>query len=860
MKKLNHLYSNVNLLILLFFMFCWITSTAQVTISSKKDVTCFGAKDGSATASVNGGTPPYTYQWTPSGGNGPTASGLSGGTYTIEVTDANNCKARAEVEILEPPELIVNVSGGGAVVEYCSNQSPPSVTLTVSATGGVPPYTYSWPGGSITVNSTGTYTATATDSKMCSKTGSASVAFIPVLCSVDPNDISGPEGYDTLHWIPKDLEMPFTIRFENDPEFATAPAQKVTINQPVHPNMNLFSFRLGDFGFGDFSFSIPPNTTFYSKRLDVRDSLGIFVDMIAGIDIVKNELFWIFESIDPLTGVSPLDASIGFLPVNDSIRQLGEGFVTYTILPKSTVTTGDTITAKASIVFDLNEPIETNLWSNTIDAIPPTSQVVDNFTTYSDTTSIPLTFNGSDDPNGTGIKSYKLYYSKNNGPFTLYQEFSADTLATFNTSSGHYRFYSLAVDHVGNQEPSKSIPDAEITIISNLRYAIEGIVSYVNFNISPILNSTAYLKNTDGLLLDSADTETGGHFQLGNIRSGRYVLDASTLSAWGGVNATDALIINRASVQLVMLDSMQEIAADVNNTHSITAADALLALRRSLGIDNSFDAGDWYFLPDTVEVKGDTLYNQKISGICIGDVNRSFQPSNARMFRSVIPEYDGYEEVYTREFLYPVYISNPSEPGAISLSIQYPSDQVEVTGVSFKGKELLYNDLGGILRIGWQHLGGEKFNEGERLLGIRMKKVNALMEEETLQPILVEPSEIADRSAEVMYGTRIRMPEIRFKKSIPEEFALISNFPNPCDRYTLFHYVIPEAARVEIRLFNTLGELVKIDGPGELIAGEYQQSVDVSSLASGVYHYLLTATTQVQEHQASGRLIIGERK
>jgi hypothetical protein len=201
-------------ILIALFLTANLTIQAQVTISSKKDVTCFGAKDGSATASVTGGTPPYTYKWTPYGGTGSTASGLSGGNFTVEVTDANKCKVSTSVEIKEPPELNAHVSGGGATVEYCSNQSPPSVTLTISASGGEPPYSYSWQGGSTTVNATGTYPATATDSKGCSKSGSASVAFIPVLCAVDPNDITGPAGYDTLHWIPKNQPMPFTIRFE----------------------------------------------------------------------------------------------------------------------------------------------------------------------------------------------------------------------------------------------------------------------------------------------------------------------------------------------------------------------------------------------------------------------------------------------------------------------------------------------------------------------------------------------------------------------------------------------------------------------------------------------------------------------
>jgi len=47
---------------------------------------------GTATiSSVNGGTPPYTYNWLPSGGTGSTAIGLTAGTYTVTVSDSNGC-------------------------------------------------------------------------------------------------------------------------------------------------------------------------------------------------------------------------------------------------------------------------------------------------------------------------------------------------------------------------------------------------------------------------------------------------------------------------------------------------------------------------------------------------------------------------------------------------------------------------------------------------------------------------------------------------------------------------------------------------------------------------------------------------
>ncbi|MEK7253625.1 MAG: hypothetical protein AAB316_02680 [Bacteroidota bacterium] len=83
------------------------------------------------------------------------------------------------------------------------------------------------------------------------------------------------------------------------------------------------------------------------------------------------------QAIDPATGLPPALPSAGFLPVNDTLGR-GQGFVTFHVFPKSTVATGDTATAKAEIVFDINDPIPTNTWKNTLDALPPTSAIASN--------------------------------------------------------------------------------------------------------------------------------------------------------------------------------------------------------------------------------------------------------------------------------------------------------------------------------------------------------------------------------------------------------------------------------------------------------------------------------------------------
>jgi len=146
-----------------------------VTISST-DVSCSGGSDGSATASVTGGTTPYTYSWNTSPvQTGATATGLSAGTYIFTVTDPNGCVANANITITEPASIttLFNPPSPAATCGSCD------ATTSVIATGGTPLYTYIWSDGQATSAAAGlcvgTYTVTVTDMNGCTSSNSVTV-------------------------------------------------------------------------------------------------------------------------------------------------------------------------------------------------------------------------------------------------------------------------------------------------------------------------------------------------------------------------------------------------------------------------------------------------------------------------------------------------------------------------------------------------------------------------------------------------------------------------------------------------------------------------------------------------------------
>lgn len=283
--------------------------------------------------------------------------------------------------------------------------------------------------------------------------------------SVDPNEIIGPEGYDSLRWVSIHDVLNYTIYFENDPEFATANAQRIDVRFNFGRRELMKDFTVGMYGFANMSWDVEKAGNTYQKRIDLVDSMGIYVNLIAGLDALKQQAFWRFSSIDPETGFAPWQHDRGVLPVNDSTH-VGEGFVNFSIKPVSTMKTGDTISIAANIVFDENDTIPTNRWKNVVDAGTPTSRVVSRLD-EADSHLYHLSFVASDDEGGSGVRRIHLYLANQFGVYETYAVCSPDSVLDISTEPGKmYALYSIAEDNVGNMEPLKE--SADVVLSNNL--------------------------------------------------------------------------------------------------------------------------------------------------------------------------------------------------------------------------------------------------------------------------------------------------------------------------------------------------------------------------------------------------------
>jgi gliding motility-associated-like protein len=139
---------------------------------------CNGSCNGQAVCIPSGGNGNYSYNWMPGNASGASYANLCPGTYTVTVTDQLGCTA-SDTAIVNQP-TVINISTS-SVPAHCQH---PDGSASANASGGVPPYTYTWtPGNQFGPNVTGllpgNYTVTVTDFNGCTKNAPVIVGDLP---------------------------------------------------------------------------------------------------------------------------------------------------------------------------------------------------------------------------------------------------------------------------------------------------------------------------------------------------------------------------------------------------------------------------------------------------------------------------------------------------------------------------------------------------------------------------------------------------------------------------------------------------------------------------------------------------------
>ncbi|NOY38383.1 MAG: hypothetical protein GXO83_12530, partial [Chlorobi bacterium] len=177
------------------FISAFVNEPPVLSIDSetKTDITCNGLNDGTITITASGGTTPYRYSIDAGVtfvSNGGIFTGLSAGNYDDAVTDYHGCTALGNtLTIVNPAPLSIDSESKTDVSCNGGNDG----TITITASGGTPPYEYSVDGGTNFVANNGnftglfagTYQVVVRDVNFCSQNGSLLTLTQPPAISID---------------------------------------------------------------------------------------------------------------------------------------------------------------------------------------------------------------------------------------------------------------------------------------------------------------------------------------------------------------------------------------------------------------------------------------------------------------------------------------------------------------------------------------------------------------------------------------------------------------------------------------------------------------------------------------------------
>ena len=197
----------------------------------------------------------------------------------------------------------------------------------------------------------------------------------------------------------------------------------------------------------------------------------------------------------------------------------------------------------------------------------------------------------------------------------ILQGFNGPTLTVY--EEGIYRLRAL-ISNQGCEVYSNSL---QIQMINCNR--LFGNLRYDNVNQSPLVGVPVSLKTMLGNVVSRDTTDSVGYFNFPGYANGNYFLDANINYLPGGINATDALFVQRYFTFLLNLSPLRKLAGDVNIVQSLNSTDALLIQRNTAGLLSVFSAGQFALERPSITAVGNPIALQP-RVLSYGDVNGSY--------------------------------------------------------------------------------------------------------------------------------------------------------------------------------------------------------------------------------------------
>ena len=366
-------------------------------------------------------------------------------------------------------------------------------------------------------------------------------------------------------------------------------------------------------------------------------------------------------------------------------------------------------------------------------------------------------------------------------------------------------------------------------LVQVVTYSVSGTLTYNNTASTPMTNSLVRAKDSTGAVVGSDSTDATGAYSILAMPSGTYTLEGATSKPWGGVNASDALAMNRHFSGSVPLVGLRLGAADVNGNGAVNASDALTTNRRFSGGLTSFSVGNWITERPSVLVNGANA-TQDLKMLSYADVNGSYAPSTAARSASSLTLQEGTDQGVVRDGLVRLTLraDRAMELGALSLELPLPAG-LEVVGME-SGTTMGHSSWGrrdGIWCYGWFAEEGKQVSENDVLVTVILKadRMNLLEGLDWNNLSLGSLSEMVNPWGEVIPGS-LRVASV---KNQGHAFRI---FPNPAQGRVQWTCSSSQGAASSLVLRDMTGRVV-----ASMVSalGSKENSMDLGQVPAGTY-------------------------
>lgn len=390
-------------------------------------------------------------------------------------------------------------------------------------------------------------------------------------------------------------------------------------------------------------------------------------------------------------------------------------------------------------------------------------------------------------------------------------------------------------------------------------YSISGDVRSYSSN-NPVENAILVLA---GDTHDTVLTDADGYYLFSAVSGGlNYTLTPNKISTQkeSAISSYDAALVAQYRVGLQTFTSLQQIAGDVSDNGKISSYDAALILQYAVNIIEHFPAGDWTFIPESINYESldSDKINQDFVAILYGDVSGNWDGGfTSNLLSSVIPNIvnakstkfnneetlENETEVIVPDVMgspgdtitVPIHIKNANNFISADLVFTYDTEvlmPINVEETSLTRDYLIFHNVtsdtgqkAGQMEIAIAGISG--INEDGTLLTITFVVAHDALNESHLKIKYIELNE-GNIYCSVISGVFSLSTGIDadFRK-IPDGFALLGNYPNPFNTFTVISYSIvpchtacigeqtqdladgPYRPAVSLRIFDLSGRLVR---------------------------------------------------